>query len=320
MPYELIELLDVQNKCIRLALSSLATVVAFRTIEAMYGTSPEVVESSLGTYSIYYTSTLHFDWNPKTKTRRRITAAELVATISKILLHFHLVSLALSIEMHFEYQPFPSSVQLEGFTLSWDLLSVPHILNTYILAGLTYLVLCTGFELSAFGENAKGIYTKPIFSNPLFSSRSPSEFWGQKWNLMIHRILKHGVYLPARQLFSREIAIALTFVASGLLHEYSWSLVFYHHTSMRDDTGVCPECFTPYPLKLTAFFLWNGVVMLLERPVGRLFWFTKSWPTPVVSTLMLLSVLPVSHWYSGDWAMGGYFSDFSVGLWHIQKL
>jgi hypothetical protein len=137
---------------------------------------------------------------------------------------------------------------------------------------------------------------------------------------MVHRILKHGTFLPARQFFSKEIAIALTFLASGLLHEYSWSLVFYHHTSMHDETGTCPDCFTPYPFKLTAFFLWNGFIMLLERPIGKYFGFTASWPTPVVCTLMLLTSLPVSHWMIGDWAVGRYYTDFAIGVWHIRKL
>lgn len=320
MPYEILEFLDVQNKIVRLSLVTLGTVVGFRTMEAMYGTSPATVESSLGTYVTYYSSLMHFEWDPKTKMRRKIKKAELIATVTKIFVHYHLVSLLMSIELHYDFQPFESTVQLDGFNLRWDLLSVSHLLNVYVLAGLTYLVLCTGFELTAFAENAKGFYTKPIFLNPLFSSRNPSKFWGQRWNLMIHRILKHGAYLPARLFVSKQIAIALTFCASGLLHDYTWSLVFYHHTSKRDETGVCPECFTPYPLKLTAFFLWNGVVMLLERPVGKLFWFTSNWPTPIVCTLMLLTALPISHWYTGDWAVGGYFADFSLALWHIRKL
>jgi hypothetical protein len=173
LPYEIMEFLDIQNRAARMALTTLGTVVGFRTFEAMHGTSPHTVESSLGTYVTYYSSLMHFEWDPKTQTRRKITFSELARTIAKVLLHFHLASLLLSIEMHFDFQPFPSSVKLDGFKLTWDLISVPHLLNVYILAGLTYFVLCTGFEMSAFGDNVKGFYTKPIFANPLFSSRSP---------------------------------------------------------------------------------------------------------------------------------------------------
>ena len=320
IPFELLEVLQVQNHIVKLGSVTLGTVVGFRTIEAMHGTSPAVVESTIGTYMTYYTSLMHFEWDPKTLRRRRITGAELWSNLRTILIHFHLLCLVLSFEMHVDFKPFHSAVDLAAYNISWDLLSLAHLGNAYCLAVLTYLVLATGFDLTAFNENVKGIYTKPIFLNPLFTSRTPTEFWGDKWNLMIHRILKHGVFLPAKQFVSSRWAVLVTFVASGLLHDYSWALVFYHHRESRNEYGVCEDCFQPFPFKLTAFFLWNGVVMMLERPLAKYFAFTRSLPTPLVSTLVLCTALPVSHWYSGDWAVGGYFSDFAVGLWHVRKL
>ena len=44
--------------------------------------------------------------------------------------------------------------------------------------------------MAAFGENFQGYATAPVFLNPLFASTSPSDFWGRKWNLTIHRNLK----------------------------------------------------------------------------------------------------------------------------------
>jgi hypothetical protein len=140
--------------------------------------------------------------------------------------------------------------------------------------------------------------------------------------MMIHRILKHGVYLPARKFLSSRGAVAATFVGSGLLHDYCWSLIFYHPIHRRNDIGVCAECFTPIPLKLTAFFMWCGVVMLLERPVlPYCSGLAKNLPTPVVATLLLaVLALPVAHWYTGDWAVGGMYSDYALALWHIKKI
>lgn len=172
----------------------------------------------------------------------------------------------------------------------------------------------------ALAENVKGFYTQPIFHNPLFTSRTPSEFWGAKWNMMIHRILKHGVYLPMRKFFATRWAVAATFVGSGLLHDYSWSLIFYHPLHKRNEHGVCSECFAPIPLKLTLFFLWCGAVMLLERPLMPYCGFAKSLPTVVVATgLLVATALPISHWFTGDWATGGMYSDFAMALWTIRK-
>jgi hypothetical protein len=322
-PYVLIGTLQIHSKCIKIAARSSAFIVGFRTVEAIYETSPDTVETSLATYVTYYSTLLHFQWDPKMTTRRKITARELLSNVGLVVAVFHLLSLVLSFEMHYNFEPFSSSkVKLEEFHFNADLLSLAHLGNAYCLAVLTYLTLSFGMELTCLSEQLKGYYTSPVFLNPLFTSRSPSEFWGRKWNLIIHKILKHGAYRPARQLFAGpEAAVVLTFVVSGLVHDYTWSLMFYQHEHTRDADGRCVDCFTPILFKLTAFFAWNGAVMLLERPLGPVFQkYTRRLPTVLVSTLVMLTALPVSHWYSGDWAKGGYFHDLSIGLWQIRKL
>lgn len=60
--------------------------------------------------------------------------------------------------------------------------------------------------------------------------------------------------------------------------------------------------------------------MLLDKPIGKLApvqWMARNLPTVVVSTLVVLTVLPVAHWFSGDWIVGQYFRDSSRGLFHI---
>jgi Membrane bound O-acyl transferase family len=320
IPFCILEHFDIRNHAIKLTLASLGTIVGFRTFEAYFDTSPPVVETSLGTYMTYYTCLVHYDWDSKTVTRKRASLDYVLRRGGMILFHYAMLCPFLSFLMHYNFEPFHSKVDLAAYNINKDLLTFSHIGNTYLLAILTYLALCTFFELNAYSENIKGCTTKPVFYNPLFKSRSPTEFWGQRWNLAIHRALKHGVYLPSRKYVSNGLAIFLTFVASGLLHDYSWALVFYHHTSRRNEAGVCEDCFSPFPFKLSAFFAWNGCIMLLQKWLGRYFGFTRKWPTPVLSTLVLLTSLPVSHWYTGDWAMGGYFSDLSIGLFHIRKL
>ena len=286
----------------------------------MYNTSPRTVESSIGTYMVYYTSLSHFEWDPKTEKRKKISFYGFVSNFSRFLIHFHLLSVVLSFAMHFDYKPFQSKVDLHEYHFNADILSPGHLGNAYVLALLTYLVLATAFELAAVGENLKGFKTKSIFLNPMFASRSPTDFWSRRWNMTIHRLLKHGVFLPARQFFPLPIAVALTFLGSGLLHDYSWTVIFYKPGHLLDEHGFCEGCFVPILFKVSCFFLWNAVIMILEKKVGHLFGFTKSWPTIVVSTLVVLTALPVSHWFTGDWAIGGLYADYAIGLWHIRKL
>ncbi len=137
IPYYLLEFLDIQNKTVRLSLSTFPTVVCFRTIEAMHNTSPPVVETSLNTYLQYYSSLFHFSWNPKTKKPDPISLTELAAIFLRIIAYFHLVSIVLSLLVHYDFQPFPSNVVLDSFHLSFDIFHPGHLANTYLLAGKT---------------------------------------------------------------------------------------------------------------------------------------------------------------------------------------
>ena len=60
--------------------------------------------------------------------------------------------------------------------------------------------------------------------------------------------------------------------------------------------------------------------MLLEKPVSKLFpvqWMARNLPTVVISTLVVMTVLPIAHWFCGDWIVGHYFHDFSLALFKI---
>jgi hypothetical protein len=133
-----------------------------------------------------------------------------------------------------------------------------------------------------------------------------------------------GIFLPSQKFFPTKIAVLLTFLASGVFHDFAHSCTFYNHSSRFDKNGTCDDaCYLPVHGKLTAFFLYTGVIMLLQRPLGQLApfqWMARNVPTPIKATLLTFVHLPVAHWYYGDWVVGGFFRDFSVGLWHIRKL
>ena len=58
-------------------------------------------------------------------------------------------------------------------------------------------------------------------SNPLLTATSPSDFWGRKWNLIVHSVLKNGVFKPVYNFtYNRPLAVLSCFVASGLFHEW----------------------------------------------------------------------------------------------------
>ena len=148
IPYYLLEIFDVRNKSLKLAMGQVATLVFFRCIEAMHGTAPLTVETSLRTYVEYYTSLTPFEWDPKTKTRRKITTQELLQCLWRTLSHFHLVGIVLSVALHYNFQPFASNVILDDYHFGPELFSLAHMGNCYLMALLTFLILAMGFEMA----------------------------------------------------------------------------------------------------------------------------------------------------------------------------
>lgn len=338
-PFWLLEWCELRNLVLKMATGTSAYVVGFRTIEAMYGTSPHSVETSMLHYCTYYSSLLHFDWDRKTHTRKKLSVVTelLVGAVPMLVLLSLFLSLLVSFEMHYDYKPFANSpVQnLHHYHFNTDLLAPAHLGNTYCLLVTLYTLLNFGLRFTALGDQIKGFRTQPIFNNPLLASRSIQEFWGKRWNLTIGTILRYGAFLPAQKILggsnsngsngkrSTTVAVIYTFIVSGLIHDYAWALMFYHYDN--DDHNNSHR-FSHIKWKVTAFFAWNGIFMLLEPPFQKFCTrmkmdsFTKCVPSVIVSTLLTLTSLPVTHWYIGDWVKGGYFEDISIGLWQVRKL
>jgi Membrane bound O-acyl transferase family len=328
VPFWLIDYLKVDNLVVRLALATPTYIVFFRCIEAMYGTSPPVVETNIGTYCVYYTSIMHFDWDEKTQQRKSITLFELGQSVWKALQSGIMLSAITSFMISTSFRPFASSnVVTTDYHLHFnDLLAPSHLANAYIAIFLVQCTLSLGFALTALGDEARGLKrTKPFFNNPLLTSTSPSDFWSRKWNVMMHRVLKYGSFLPARKSFKFSVysSMAITYVTSGLLHEYANMITFYHRQELRNpETGLCDTCYVYHPGKTLAFFAWNAVVTILEKPVTSIlhhFNFPKL-PLPILSTLVVMTSAHVSHWIYGDNVAANFFHHLSIGLWKLEKV
>jgi hypothetical protein len=177
------------------------------------------------------------------------------------------------------------------------------------------------FKVGALGNELQGYKTAMIFRNPLFTSRSPSDFWGHRWNMVIHETLKRGAYKPALVLrYPKKVAILVTFLASGLLHDLCATIIFYKSVHDYDSSGKCVDCLDHIRFKDTVFFMWCGLTMILSEPIGRLppvQWMAKNLPRVVISTLVVMTALPFVHWFAGNLIVGGYFRQFSMGTFKI---
>lgn len=141
--------------------------------------------------------------------------------------------------------------------------------------------------------------TYEIVLNPMFKSKSPSEFWGRRWNTLVHKGLKNGVYKPTRAYTSsRMLAVVAAFAVSGIIHEFV-NYVMYGNGGAYH-----------FSWKQMMFFGWNAVLIALEYSIGHWVvfkWISRTLPQIVVTALVLCAALPLAHLFTGDWIRHGYF-------------
>lgn len=141
-----------------------------------------------------------------------------------------------------------------------DWLLSTHV-NGFIHLWLLYsfVAFCLDFSTILNYIFSSGVRMEPAFCNPLLRSRSFKETWGTRWNRPVNALLKRTIYIPARKsgLFgnNQNRAAVLTFFASGLLHEYNFSI--HNHPSISLSSGYRPG-------EVTIFFLVMGLLMIGE--------------------------------------------------------
>ena len=110
-----------------------------------------------------------------------------------------------------------------------------------------------------------------------------------------------------RRYCSSHVASFFTFLASGILHEYTLFLAAV-------GTKVDNYSYTPKYGWQLLFFLWNfsvmGIEFLLRGNKTIQYWSAKL-PKPVITALVLLTVLPISHWFTDEWILAGFITGVS---------
>jgi hypothetical protein len=172
-------------------------------------------------------------------------------------------------------------------------------------------ISCFGTGLMFTQSLLTGFDSYPIMDNPCLTARTPSEFWGRKWNLVIHEVLKTGVYLPVRRHFSKYVAMLASFITSALFHE--WILLVI--TCQVDDKYGCnseeasktADCFQPRLGGACMFFLWQAFLMSMQfSPLGKLsVW--KKLPDPLATLLLLIAGGCSGHWFAEAYLSSPFF-------------
>jgi len=316
-PFWIMNFFEFRNEVLRFtALAMLPITCMFHCTEAMFGFSPHSVETSFRNYVFYYLSVVEIIFDKKTNEVVKSTRADILSKAKSFGCNILITGAYQSVLRHVQYQPFESHInantlsflRLELFhgVLDWKLilnnLAITILIQMYISMFTSSLCLLVAVLLR--------VKTHASMNNPIILSSSPSDFWGNRWNLIIHGCLKRGVFKPVYKYSNKPIAVWSAFIASGLFHEYI-------------NIGVNYACLPNFGKSL-AFFIWNATVVTLEHLVGNasIFqWIKSNMPRLVVSALVLSTAMPIAHWFLHPYTKEAYFlehGEFSVPIIGIQ--
>jgi hypothetical protein len=293
---------------------------------AMYGCAPTHVSSSLAAYAHYCGSPITLQYDQKEKKYIKTTIQDFLSHLKGFSISMFLLGAIQSFAMISHFEPFGSFAGQPWYNLSRLLhpaqfgnnLVVGFIMQGYLFTAteglITATILLTGYKCEHVMENA------------IMTATSPSQFWGKRWNRLVHSVLKRGVYIPLRKhSVPRQWAAAGAFLASGIFHEWLLTFVFQPLPFELGPNGECvfPLCYQPSLGGSTAFMLYNAFVIMIEYAVGGtkpVAMFVTHVPTPLRTVALIMLGLPVVHWFCDPYTISNFFDHAAICVPFIKAI
>jgi len=308
-PIYAIRALEVRNVGLIMVFLATPIVGSLRITEALSGFAPVPTRTSLRNYVLYFSCLFGMEFDPVAGTPKRVSRPFFRKRLATLGRDFAIVAVVISVLQPYRYEVFETHRAVESMdhTLH-EMVSWQHLLNNFLVGVLVSASLSqSSIGVSLLYNIVYGVQTYEVVLNPMLKSRSPSDFWGRRWNVLVHKGLKNGVYKPTRKQTSSKLgAVVATFVASGVIHEYVNYVMFHGHGSTTNDEDAAYQ----FTWKQMLFFGWNGILVGLEYRIGHwaIFqWMSQTLPPIVLTALVLCSALPLAHLFTGDWIKYGYF-------------
>jgi len=319
LPYYSLRYLCIKSKIIKFLGGTAQLTTFFRCSEAMFGFLPPNVENSLTNLIIYNAFPVEVKFNSNGALRSSWKTIQY--NFVNFMKYLCILGMYSSVLVAYNYMPSAEGPLLSDIDIRTGF-TRQQLVNNLAIAVLFQLYLTTfGFGIN-FLTSMCGVQQIQLMLNPIFESSSPSDFWGRRWNLVIHGILKRGVYKPVRTRYSRWAASLAAFVASGIFHEWLLSIVFYTDGDDDDNhevvhTNKIIDSIIPGYGRNTLFFVWNAILIGLEYAFGGAAMFQlmkRHLPLTVVSLLVTSTALPMVHWFTNDYVRSDFFWDSQIGF------
>jgi alginate O-acetyltransferase complex protein AlgI len=94
--------------------------------------------------------------------------------------------------------------------------------NLLALVGLSFILHFGILNLTTAFWRLFGVDARELFRAPYFS-KSLQEFWGKRWNLAFSEMTALVAYRPLKNILESNLAMILSFLLSGILHEIAIS-------------------------------------------------------------------------------------------------
>jgi len=324
LPYGLIDLMNAENTAVRFVICLPFVLFFFRTLEAIFGFTPHGATSSSKIYSIYFTMPVEmiFDGDNKPVIASR---DDILHSIKKTAYSILILISLISILSPHDYTPFGKTVAGEyyEYIIISEYLHPGHLGNCFLIALLFQQALGLGDAI--FGNIVQILFGYKVVQgmrNPMLEATSPSDFWGRRWNVLVHSVMKRGVYKPIRKYSSSLLASLGVFVASGLFHEWLvYTVLLYNRTTI--ETATNKKINDILLGSNTAFFLWNFVVIVGERILAGSKFFRNLgslMPRGLVTFMIIMTSLPCAHWFGNPYVKGNFFEDYERCVPVVAKI
>lgn len=204
IPFFLIDLFQVDNLIMALGTGFIPLVYCLRCSETTCGFSPKYVEISFTRYWLYFICPVSIlfdddkdikaDEKDNNKKPVKATRQDIRNKLWETVRDFILIGFFLSILIPRDFIFFSieqKEEKEESILLFQKLFHPKHLFNNFIMAWLTNMILSSGMNIISLGINiVSSIKVIDVTQNPMFESSSPSDFWGNRWNKLVHQTLK----------------------------------------------------------------------------------------------------------------------------------